>query len=185
MNDRCLRGPSRSSRWRNKCRCWRSCQLTKDGILAGTWKSFSSGCKKYWTTGQIFTAPPWVTVNTVRLQNLFLPPQTALIAWKLEKAEHVLKKSPKKTKYRLSPHLANSTLLNRTTGDPVHGHPCCSPSARISQRPFCLLQGSNVTIASEWQVPDWGPGRPLSCTPWTHLSGRHGWQRGPARTGRS
>lgn len=30
-----------------------------------------------------------------------------------------------KNKYWSSPYLANSTLLNRTKGDPVHGHPCC------------------------------------------------------------
>lgn len=70
MNYRYLQGPSRSSRWKNKCRCWRSCQLTKDGILAGTWRGSSSGCKKYSTTGQTFTALPWVTVNASCLRSL-------------------------------------------------------------------------------------------------------------------
>lgn len=68
-------------------------------------------------------------------------------------------------KYHFSLYLANSTLLKRTRGDPVHGHPCCSPSAHISQRPFCLLQGSNVTMASWWQLLHRGPDRPRSCTP--------------------
>lgn len=70
-----------------------------------------------------------------------------------------------KKKVALSPHPANSTLLNSSMGDPVHGHSCRSSSVCISERPLCLLQGSNVPMGSGCQAPHGRPGQPLHCTP--------------------
>lgn len=123
---RCRCAPGRSSRWSERWRGWRSRQHSgeEEGMLAGSWRGFSREYETFWMTGWIIIVWPSVTyLHEHSLSCFFLQPMGVTHMMSDESISskrntepiwpgEVVPSCSMKQKVTVSPHLANSTLLN-------------------------------------------------------------------------